>query len=332
MSTSDLKEYLEMVVDMEKNIFLQNQLISQIENQIPLLGKAHTYERPVAPTEPQKNIGFSVLLLFVLSIGIGIWLTRWGLRLLDSWGFLLGLMVFPTGLIFIVGGVWASISLWNTAQDDIEKYNQYVDIYNEQYTEYEKNTSADDKRVRNEKIKKTVLKSELQVLKKQNNESKKTLECIYSKNIIFPKYRNLVMVCAIYEYFCAGRCTKLEGHDGAYNILEMEIRLDRITMQLDQVIARLDSIQSNQYILYSAIKESNRKTDQIIQSTQHMARNLENYSGQVDQLLTDIAAMQKNSAMAVYQAERIQTELRYMNRMNYFSGKYSNVFYNFPPT
>mgnify|MGYP001864484039 FL=1 len=82
---------------------------------------------------------------------------------------------------------------------------------------------------------------------------------IYDKNIIFPKYRRLPLVCSLYEYFCSGRCSTLEGHEGAYNILEMEIRLDRIITQMDMVITRLESIRDGQYVLYSAIQDSNRK-------------------------------------------------------------------------
>ena len=40
---------------------------------------------------------------------------------------------------------------------------------------------------------------------------------------------------------------------------------------------------------------------------------------------------EKDSLLATYQLDCIQKELHYMNRMNYFSGKYNNVFYNVPP-
>ena len=59
---------------------------------------------------------------------------------------------------------------------------------------------------------------------KRLTKAKEHLQKIYDKNIIFPKYRNLTMVCSLYEYICAGRFTELEGPNGAYNCLETEIR------------------------------------------------------------------------------------------------------------
>ena len=51
----------------------------------------------------------------------------------------------------------------------------------------------------------------------------------------------------------AGRCTKLEGADGAYNLYEAEVRANRVIEQLDTVIDSLEQIKANQYMMYSAI-------------------------------------------------------------------------------
>ncbi len=173
---------------------------------------------------------------------------------------------------------------------------------------------------------------EIQLLQEQNRDSKQNLEKIYSLNIIFPKYRNLSMVCSINEYICTGRCTTLGGHEGAYNILEMEIRLDRITTQLDLVIERLNTIRKNQYMLYSVIQEIDQQVVQILKSTNYVMDSLENFHGQAEELATRIISIEKESMLATYQTESIQKELHYMNRMNYLSGKYNNVFYNLPPS
>ncbi|HIW25717.1 MAG TPA: hypothetical protein H9688_06470 [Firmicutes bacterium] len=116
---------------------------------------------------------------------------------------------------------------------------------------------------------------------------------IYDKNIIFPKYRRLSLVCSLYEYFCSGRCSTLEGHEGAYNILEMEIRLDRIITQMDMVITRLESIRDGQYVLYSAIQDSNRKYGEIVNAANGIACRID-----------DMVSRQKLSG------ESLQRELR----------------------
>ena len=213
--------------------------------------------------------------------------------------------------------------------------NNYADAkrtYDLLYEEYEKNIQSDKTRVSKEELEKKVLSSEIMSLQKQNKESKQNLTQIYSLNIIFPKYRNFVMLCSIYEYICAGRCTTLEGHEGAYNILEMEIRLDRIITQLDQIVIRLDDIRNNQYMLYSAIQETNKQVTEILKSTDYVMESLQNFQGQAEELVAKISSVEKNSMLATYQAERIEKELQYLNRMNYLTGKYDNVFYNAPPS
>lgn len=76
---------------------------------------------------------------------------------------------------------------------------------------------------------------------------------LYAANIIFKKYRNPVALSSFYEYLTAGRCTKLEGADGAYNLYEAEVRANRVIEQLDTVINSLEQIKANQYMMYSAI-------------------------------------------------------------------------------
>ena len=76
----------------------------------------------------------------------------------------------------------------------------------------------------------------------------KNLEQLYGLNIIFPKYRNMMAICSLYEYISSGRCDTLEGQAGAYNLYEMELRQNVIIGQLEKVISQLESIKNNQYI------------------------------------------------------------------------------------
>lgn len=333
IDVNDLKEYLDIVVNMEKNIYLQNSLISQMKERYARLGQAHIYNEPTTPNDSSGG-GIKAVILGVGFVVIGFLFVRQGLQLCNaSLGeLLLGLIVLLFGGVFLIGGIILAIDLCGQDIKDKTKYLDAKRAYNIAYTEYEKNIRIDKKRVRKEKLEKKVLSLEIRLLQKQNKDSKQNLEQIYSPNIIFPKYRNLVMLCSIYEYICAGRCTTLEGHEGAYNILEMEIRLDHIITQLDLVIARLDVIRNNQYMLYSAIQETNQQITQILKSTNYVMNRLQNFQGQAEELVARINSVEKNSMLATYQAESMQKELHYMNRMNYLSGKYNNVFYNAPPS
>ena len=144
-------------------------------------------------------------------------------------------------------------------------------------------------------------------------------------------------MCSLYEYICAGRCTELEGHEGAYNILETEIRLDRIILQLDKVIAQLEQIKHTQFMLYSAVQESNRRLCRIMGSISDMSVSLDGIYSSTSQLNANaaqfnarISELQETSALTAYYAERTQKELAYMNRMDYLSGRNDDVFWNHP--
>lgn len=246
---------------------------------------------------------------------------------------------------------------WEQICKQVERANQVGKReYQEKFDAYQSDMLKDQQRVRLENIKKDVLQAELSQMRELNATSKKTLKQIYDKNIIFPKYRTMVMVCSLYEYVCAGRCDTLEGHEGAYNLLETEIRLDKIVTRLDSVIEMLGRIQQNQYMVYSAIQDANRQSAKILESTYRMVDQLqafqvsnqqmlggiqadmqrgilaaEQQSVAMTQMTHQLSALQATSALTAYQAERTQKELHYMNRMNYLSGKNDDVFFNLPP-
>lgn len=94
-------------------------------------------------------------------------------------------------------------------------------------------------------------------LRKRLNESKKVLNQLYDVGIIFPKYRNFTSINMICEYLQSGRCDKLTGSDGAYNLYESELRANIIIEKLDDIIISLDDIKYNQSLIYSAIRETN---------------------------------------------------------------------------
>ena len=77
---------------------------------------------------------------------------------------------------------------------------------------------------------------------------------LYAYDIIFAKYRNIVALSSFYEYLVSGRCSLLAGHDGAYNIYENEIQMNRVVDRLDTVISSLDEIKHSQYLIYESLQ------------------------------------------------------------------------------
>lgn len=121
---------------------------------------------------------------------------------------------------------------------------------------------------------------------------KKLYDCrnsLYAYDIVFGKYRNVVALSTFYEYLMAGRCTTLEGADGAYNLYENQIRADMIIGQLSQVIEKLDDIKDTQYMIYSELQTVNRSLerlnstmDKVLVSIQNMEKDIANISANTD--------------------------------------------------
>ena len=103
---------------------------------------------------------------------------------------------------------------------------------------------------------------------KKFNEVKGTLQTslakLYSQNIVYEKYRNFVAVATIYEYVDSGRCTELEGANGAYNMYESELRSNMIISSLSQIISDLGQIKDGQYTLYEKLRRSEENIGQIL--------------------------------------------------------------------
>ncbi len=419
MNSEELKEYLGIVVDMEKNIFMQGQMMDQWEKEVAGLGKAREFQEPSCPKEeplPKRASAANdpvpprptppVQPKIILYSKRAFWITAVTSMICNVFGGLSAglilelLMVIPIACIFggaIAAAVTATIVYffvddtmtikkyraqkrqymaaveaypnvleqherkhqqeWQQACERVKRSNQSARReYQEKLDAYQSNVAKDQQRVMLENIKKDVLQAELLQMQELNAASKETLKQIYGKNIIFPKYRTMVMVCSLYEYICTGRCDTLEGHEGAYNLLELEIRLDKIVTQLDRVVVMLGKIQQNQYIVYSAIQDANRLSAEILRSTNQMTDQLQalqisnqqmlggiqaniqrgilaagQQSSAMAQITQQLSTLQATSALTAYQAERTQRELHYMNRMNYLSGKNDEVFFNLPP-
>lgn len=138
------------------------------------------------------------------------------------------------------------------------------------------------------------LDAEYSIAKKQLDETKNILHKMYNKAIIFPKYRNFTAVSSFYEYIDSGRCTRLDGHEGAYNIFENEIRQNIIIQKLDEAVRMLKKIEQNQYMLYDAIRETNRVIG-------NLGQNLDSALNQID---TKMDAVVENTYISSYNSER----------------------------
>ena len=114
---------------------------------------------------------------------------------------------------------------------------------------------------------------------------------LYAAGIIFGKYQNAVALSSFYEYLVSGRCEKLEGTNGAYNLYESEVRANRVIEQLDTVIDSLEQIKSNQYMMYSAMCSMKKELTQL--------------NDTMNNALTAIYSIENSASDAVIQLEGI---------------------------
>ncbi len=374
MASDALKEYLGIVIDMEQNIYLQKELCREIAEEIVQLQTPKTIIDPPLPTKPPAPslpakpnthesfglgsiIGGCIVCFFVGGVG----------------GFILGSIIhniFPLLLCFVLPIWWGITRVQSnntTSHENYERYQayereceavkaehqkkeeQYQQKVKEYQAEVEKNQLLRIQDEAERKVKTVFLEQQKGEVEKALATSEEHLQAIYQKDIIHPKYRTFAIVCSLQDYISTGICTTLEGPDGAYKLFEEHMRLDRISTKLDVIIVQLEKIRDNQFMLYSALQESNRLLGQILSSMHQMSSDLGDfYSSSIrsaNQLHTQVseivsqnaqlsarmAELQKTSKLTAYHTERAQKELSYINRMSYLSGKNDDVFFNRPP-
>lgn len=140
--------------------------------------------------------------------------------------------------------------------------------------------------------KNSIINRAIQEFKACETKTAQLLENLYQENIIHPKYRHYVAIATIYEYFDTGRCSELTGTDGAYNLFELESRLDKICSTNEQMLnvqrqilhkiteisGKLDDIKNNQYYLYTAMQESNKEISRTISAINKGVERLDEIS------------------------------------------------------
>lgn len=306
MTVADMKNYLAMAINLERDAYTQKKAMESIRNQTFGLGVYRNFKEPEEPDKTVNERGFEAYFWGRLLIPVCV--ISLVLALLFSSDFLL---ICGGGGLLICGG---ACIIGKLIYDD--DYQKEMKEYNKKVEEYKKCLVDDAKRVDAERVKDAALESSYSVLRSANEKTKNCLQQLYSKNVLYPKYRNYACVCTLYEYFDSGRCTTLEGHEGAYNLLENEMRLNRIITQNDRILENLETVKQNQELLYESIQEGNQKADQIIRGCNHMSNQLNGIQMQGAELNARVAQLQTTSALNLYVNECSRRELEYINRAN----------------
>lgn len=298
MTATQLKEYVKNAYDIESSIFQQEQLLEKLQTEKRQLPAPAS--KPVYSPQKEKTgtaficmiigsaiILFAVYVLTVLFSG-GLTFAGWVVGAFVCFGaFYLGIMVFLAGSACISSDKELSASKKTAYDSQLSAYNTY----------------------QNSRPLARTLDVEIDALQKKLSQSRAVMSNIYSYNVIYPKYRNLIAVSSFYDYLMSGRCDTLEGHEGAYNIFETESRLDKIITQLDSVIAHLEQIQRNQYMLYNAIQDSNRQTQQLYLAVERSAQELARSNQLAAESNAQLGSIRRCAELTAYEAERTRKEI-----------------------
>lgn len=163
--------------------------------------------------------------------------------------------------------------------------------------------------------KKYILDAEIATVEEALKNSFQCKNELYSYNIIFEKYRNIVAVSSFYEYLMAGRCDSLEGANGAYNIYENESRMDSIITKLDEIETKLDEIKANQFMVYnklnsieSSLNSLNRTMKKAVSSLNSINANTATMSKYLENISNNTDVIAHNTAVSAYYS-KVNAEL-----------------------
>lgn len=190
---------------------------------------------------------------------------------------------------------------------EIEEFNKKLKKdCNDKYLDYVKNRRAEIDRIV------PYMRQEKEASKKQLDYVNNTLQSLYNLRIngvlcLHPNYQGLVPISIIYGYFDTGRCTQLQGHEGAYNLYEDEKMKGMIINKLDVVSRQLSQLNNTMLYVGQAIEECNERlsdlestSNRMIQSVNNMNNNV---TSQFNGVSSQLAAIEEKTANSAYYTE-----------------------------
>lgn len=301
MAEINLKVYTSRIKELEAAIYTQKKLMNSYEEvsklQYPIEPQKEYVTPPEKPLEPKKPaklsfpVGFFVLSIIMSLVGFFGFITTISngeKDIITQLVWLFWIVIALLGLYFLwqtLKEIFDSSEAEQRANEkysiDIMKYPDLLKRYEkdlEKYNEQEKDAIEKYNRelqcylvelsIYKEKYNKTINQHKLLL-----SHLESTLTKAYDENIVFPKYRNFVAISAINEYLVSGRCDKLEGPDGAYNLYEMELRQNIVIDQLSCIINNLEQIRNHQFSLYQELCKSNDTINEIISEIRDLKKD-----------------------------------------------------------
>lgn len=193
-----------------------------------------------------------------------------------KWVGILYVALFFLGYIFAIctGFTWRAKCIVKRVEEEKQRYKNEEERLERQYKE-----------------KKELYDYQINVINKDLMSCKTFLECLYSMDILYYKYRNLIAVSSILEYFESGRADTFKE---AYNIFETEHRLDNINAAINKFGYKLDSIARQLDYMQDSLSSIVRQQDLFVTE----------YKKDYDRLISSIERNEANTAQSVEYARK----------------------------
>ncbi len=285
LAPSVIVEHLTIAKELESERYTLQLAIAKIQSKINTLGYYNQFTPPKSVSVKKFFITALITLAILIPIYLVInshissvsYLSNLISNSYDTVDFMNNSVQIKIAIISIIGPLCIlAFTILNgsiSAMRANSKYKNAVQQYNNL-------VNSDTARVNNENIQKQQLKQQINDMQDKISNLSETLNQLYSLDIIHPKYRNMITVIRLLEYFDSGRCTALTGAGGAYNKYEEEIRQDAIISKLDTAINCLYQIRDTQYMLYESLEDCldelgaiTTQNDKLISTNQDISQN-----------------------------------------------------------
>lgn len=270
LSHNEMLQYLKTVMELEVSVYTQAEVLEKAEDAIYEPRKQKVEKEEIRVHYPSKPIKEYVNNDHKIALGIGIGCIGFGLILsIMSAAPYLQLFLYLVGAVALLlapTGFRAEKAAQEQYLSDLKKYEaemaetkaKHEALVAAAETDYQKRMAAAEEEYTRQLNNYHAALPTLEQMREQLDATENILQDMYSLDILYTKYQELIPVSTFYEYFATERVTKLTGSNGAYNLYEQELRMDLVINKLDVIIDELEDIKDNQYTLYRELVTANK--------------------------------------------------------------------------
>lgn len=292
ISTAEIKEYLGHAKRLEVHRYNLNVAKDRLQEKIDSLGHKNTFFEPVSETSKAFKAFWPA---FIIVLVLGLLVSSIVCQDVSDSFFINIVTIVSVVLLFsneellLAVGISLGVAAVSGLVFGMYKVSKSKAEHQANLEKHQKDIEEDEKRVELENKQIIALKKQQSDLGCEIAKIDSMLEKLYALDVIKPKYRELVPIVTMHEYFENERCYELTGPTGAYNLYEDELIHQIIIANVKQALSMMERVEASQRALYDALNDSVRFGEEI-------------YSEAINMLESNRAA-ENNMAIVGYQTK-----------------------------